>query len=86
MSEGGVLWGFSQKGAVVVGDQHQLRASGPLALLVPSMPGPTDGRCCLRTGCKFRAFFLSGYDLQTHNSLWAEAWLGWAGSSRFGAH
>lgn len=75
----------------MVGDQHQLRASGPLALLVPSVSGPTDGLpgsglCCPQAGCKFRAFFLSGYDLQTHNSLWAEAWLGWAASSRFGAH
>lgn len=52
LSEGGILWGFSQKGAVVVGDQHQLRASRPLALPVPSVPGPTEGLpdsgfCCL---------------------------------------
>lgn len=84
LSEGGILWGFSQKGAVVVGDQHQLRASKPLALPVPSVPDPTEGLpgsgfCCLRAGCKFRAFSLSGHDSQTHNSLWARGlvWLDW---------
>ena len=84
LSEGGILWGFSQKGAMVVGDQHQLRASRPLALPVPSVPDPTEclpgsGFCCLRAGRMFRAFSLSGHDSQTHSSLWARglAWLDW---------